>query len=109
MTNPNTAAGLNALVDSIVKGTDNPPITDVKRVRLGLKVARDALGKSAVDRDIFWILEALHRLLGAGLTQEEIAHNASLILESAEALVDYYGPADAEVNCDAAYDARKGG
>ena len=95
------AAGMQAFVASITH-----PQTDVQRVRDGLQIAIDGLSMSERDCHMRRILTAFHWFLGP-LTQREKAANAEDLVESAKRLADYYGPADAEPNCDASYEYRR--
>ena len=92
------AAGMQAFVASITH-----PQTDVERVRAGLQLAIDGLSMSERDCHMHRTLTAFHWLLGP-LTQQETADNVEDVVESAEWLADYYGPADAEPNCDTSYE-----
>ena len=95
------AAGMQAFVASITH-----PQTDIDRVRAGLQIAIDGLSMSDRDCHMRRVLTAFHWLLGP-LTQQEIADNVEDVVESAEWLADYYGPADAEPNCDTSYEYRR--
>ena len=104
MGTPDIAAGMRAFCTSITSPTGDQ--TDVRRVRDGLQIAIDGLSMSDRDCHMRRILTAFHWLLGP-LTQQEIADNVDDVVESAEWLADYYGPADAEPNCDASYEYRR--
>ena len=103
------AAGMQAFVDSVI--TRESPRgrheqTDVQRVRDGLQTAIAGLSLSERDCCMQRVLTAFHWLLGP-LTQEEITANADDMLRNAEWLANYYGPADAEPNCDASFECRR--